>query len=71
MRPHIYHSFSTVPINTNKMGIKIRVLQVVVKDGFLQCVGDNFPTQLMMETAKEHALLDLLFRNRDTALITK
>lgn len=71
MRLYIYQSFSTVPTHTNKMGIKICVLRVVLKDGFLQCVEDNLPTQLMRETTGEHALLDLLFKNRETAVITK
>ena len=31
---------------------------------FLECVGDNFLTQLVSEPTREGALLDLLFVNR-------
>ena len=32
---------------------------------FLECVGDNFLTQLVSELTREGALLDLLFVNRE------
>ena len=32
---------------------------------FLECVGDNFLTQLVSEPTREGALLDLLFVNRE------